>query len=217
MSWSAGARPSARRAQAAERAGCGGRADNDRALQAVLGLSHPERLSTGVQYDIAPPQIEDFPDPHARLAQEDEDQPIRRWRRGDRGIEGALLVLFANRPREALPAAQRGAFGQAIAPTQAVAAGPGEEAEEGGDPSADRARRRRGAGQPGFQVLQAEVVQRLSEPRVSRRCRKLIAVGTERMRPQPFHVAEVGEEGLEAGCHGGRAGASCPACQRNPA
>ena len=94
---------------------------------------------------------------------------------------------------------------------------PGEEAEEGGDPSADRARRRRGAGQPGFQVLQAEVVQRLSEPRVSRRCRKLIAVGTERMRPQPFHVAEVGEEGLEAGCHGGRAGASCPACQRNPA
>src|SRR5207244_10730871 len=110
--------------------GCGGRAVKDRPRQAVRRLWHPERLSTGVQYDIAPPQIEDFPAPHARLAQEDEDQPIRRWRRGDRGIEGALLVLFANRPREALPAAQRGEFGHAIAPAQHVGAGPG--AEGGG-------------------------------------------------------------------------------------
>src|SRR5207302_3702309 len=141
------------RAQAAQRVGCGGRAEDNGALDAVLGFSDAKRLPSGLQNDIAPAQLENLPDTHAGLAQEKEDQPIRLRCPGDRRIESALLVLLTYGPRETTAATHRSAVGERIAAAQRVAASPAEEAAERGYPSSQSARRSGSTSQPSLDVV----------------------------------------------------------------
>ena len=81
--------------QPTQRLRCRRRAEHDHALAAVLGLVHAQRLAPGVEGDVAHAQGQDLAGAHARLAQDGDEEPVGPRRRGDGGVEGALLAVLA--------------------------------------------------------------------------------------------------------------------------
>jgi hypothetical protein len=117
MSYSAGVWPSARRVARSPRSVCGVAVGPRITVRSrpFLGSRTRSASRPASRMTFAPAQLEDLPNAHAGLAQQEEDQPIGLRCPGDRCIERALLMLLTNGPRETTPATHRSAVGERIA------------------------------------------------------------------------------------------------------